>query len=78
MRKILMLLCLSLTMATLLTALRADNPSHGISCEICQKKGSDGSPCKGRVTRGQSSAAGVSYTCSNGHSFVVRSKIRVN
>jgi hypothetical protein len=78
MRKILLVLGLTLSLAPLPTALRAENPNQSLSCEICQKKGSDGSPCKGKVTRGQSSPAGVSYTCSNGHSFVVRSKIRVN
>ena len=78
MRKILLLLGLALSMAPLPTDLRAEHPAQNLSCEICQKKDRNGDNCKGKVTRGQSSAAGVSYTCSNGHSFVVRSKIRVN
>jgi len=78
MRKILLTLCLTLALAPLPTSLKADNPAQNLSCEICQKKGSDGSNCKGKVTRGESSPAGVSYTCSNGHRFFVKSKIRVN
>ena len=78
MRKILLTLALALSIAPLPTDLRAEHPIHDLSCEICQSKGSDGSACKGKVSRGQSSPAGVNYSCSNGHSFFVRSKIRVN
>ena len=78
MRKILLLLGLALSMAPLPTDLRAEHPAQNLSCEICKNKGSDGSPCKGKVTRGQSTPDGVSYTCSNGHRFFVKSKIRVN
>jgi hypothetical protein len=78
MRKILLTLCLTLALAPLPTSLKAEHPAQNLSCEICKSKGSDGSPCKGKVTRGQSTPDGVSYTCSNGHRFFVKSKIRVN
>lgn len=78
MRKILLTLCLSFSIAPLHMTLRAEHPAHGLSCEICQKKDRDGNSCKGKVTRGQASPAGINYTCSNGHSFLVKSKVRVN
>ena len=78
MRKILLTLVLSLSLAPQPTDLRAEHPLRGLSCEICQSKASDGSNCKGKVTRGQSTPAGVNYTCSNGHRFFIKSKVRVN
>jgi hypothetical protein len=60
------------------SSLQATSHSHDLSCEICQMKDANGGQCKGKVTRGTSSTSGVSYTCSNGHKFVVKSKIRVN
>jgi hypothetical protein len=78
MRNILLTLCVCLSLAPLPTTLLAENSTHALSCEICQKKDSNGSPCKGKVTRGQANSSGVNYSCSNGHSFFVRSKIRVN
>ena len=78
MRKILLTLVLSLSLAPLPTDLRAEHPLQGLSCEVCQSKGSDGRNCKGKVTRGQQTAEGISYTCSNGHRFFIKSKIRVN
>jgi len=53
-----------------------ETSARTISCEICQMKDKNGDSCKGRVTKGSSSPSGIHYTCSNGHSFFVKSKIR--
>jgi hypothetical protein len=74
-------LALVLTSATApltTTPLRAEGHVHDLSCEICQMKDVRGDPCKGKVTRGEANAYGVAYTCSSGHKFVVKSKVRVN
>ena len=68
----------ALTALPTTTSAQAERKSYDISCEICQMKDGAGVSCKGRVTRGTSSASGVNYTCSNGHKFVVKSKIRIN
>lgn len=75
---LLVLLLAGLTATVAPSSLQAASHSHDLSCEICQMKDANGGQCKGKVTRGASSASGVSYTCSNGHKFVVKSKIRVN
>ena len=78
MRYLFLALVLTGTTAPLtMTPLRAEGHVHDLACEICQMKDALGEPCKGKVTRGESSASGVSYTCSNGHKFVVKSKVRV-
>ncbi len=79
MRNTLLALLMTCSTATLVTKpLQAGAYPQDLSCEICQMKDGAGGPCKGRVTRGTSSASGVNYTCSNGHKFFVKSKIRIN
>jgi hypothetical protein len=53
-------------------------PTRDISSEICRKTDKDGNPCKGKVTRGSASTSGITYSCSNGHTFTVPPKVRVN
>jgi hypothetical protein len=55
----------------------AETSARSISCEICQMKDGNGDPCKGKVTKVSSSPSGINYICSNGHKFIVKSKIRV-
>jgi len=79
MNKLLALLALAaISILPAATPLRAEGHVHDLSCEICQMKDVRGDPCKGKVTRGESNANGVTYTCSSGHKFVVKSKVRVN
>ena len=78
MRYLFLALALSCSASHLATAsLRAEPHTHEIADEVCQARGSDGEPCKGRVTRGESSSSGVWYTCSNGHKFFVKAKVRI-
>lgn len=79
MRYLFLALVLTGTTAPLTTTpLRAGGHAHDLACEICQMKDVRGDPCKGKVTRGESNANGVAYTCSSGHKFFVKSKVRVN
>ncbi len=71
---------LLLSLAALIGAtseISAGTTTQDISCEICHKKDKDGSPCTGKVTRGSASASGITYSCSNGHTFTVEPKTRV-
>jgi hypothetical protein len=78
MRNTLLTLLLTCSTATLATKpLQAGAHPQDLSCEICQMKDQNGDSCKGKVTRGESSSRGVDYTCSKGHTFFVKSKIRV-
>lgn len=71
---------LLLSLAALIGAtseISAGTSTQDISCEICRQKNKDGSPCKGKVTRGSTTSSGITYSCSNGHTFTVEPKTRV-
>jgi hypothetical protein len=76
MKTALLLSLLALIGAT--SEISAGTTTQDISCEICRQKDKDGNPCKGKVTRGSASTSGIRYSCSNGHTFTVPPKIRVN
>ena len=78
MRYLFLALTLACTTLSPMADMRVENLSPAPACEVCQMKDASGAPCKGRVTKGSSSPSGVNYTCSNGHRFFVKSKIRVN
>ena len=67
----------SFVAAPLGVSANAEIPTHAIGWEICQVKGSNGEHCRGSVKRVSSGPDGVHYTCSFGHKFFVKSKIRI-
>ena len=78
MRNLFLLLALFSSAAPLGTgALRAEGSGHDLTCEVCRQKEKDGSACKGKVTRGPTTSAGVTYSCSNGHTFTVEPKVKI-
>lgn len=75
-----MKIALLLSLAALIGAtseISPATPTRDIASEICRKTDKDGNPCKGKVTRGSTSSSGITYSCSNGHTFTVEPKTRV-
>ena len=68
----------ALSIVPVSTSAEAERKSYDISCEICRRSDSSGKPCKGRVSRESTSSNGITYSCSNGHTFIVPPKVRVN
>ncbi|MEY3813242.1 MAG: hypothetical protein RI910_675 [Verrucomicrobiota bacterium] len=68
----------ALSIVPVSTSAEAERKSYDISCEICRMKERNGDACKGKVTRGLTDRDGIRYTCSNGHTFIVPPKVRVN
>lgn len=77
MKTLILLLVATTVGSPLLTSANQESPAHDIACEICHKKDKDGNPCKGKVTRESTSSSGITYSCSNGHTFTVEPKVRV-
>ncbi len=74
----LLLIALALTLLIpAATTADSENRVRDISCEICRKKDKDGNPCKGKVTRESTNSNGITYSCSNGHTFTVEPKVKV-
>lgn len=68
---------LCLLLCGLTWAIAAEPNGHGVTDEMCPQKDKAGLPCKGKVTRTGTGAAGHTYACSNGHTFLVKPKVSV-